>query len=121
MDQFKTPKFKKLQSKWYGKLKDKGFEDIEQDETRLKKWSETFFKKGNLNQSNISVVEAKYNYYSMCRQFLGEYKFKNKSERKMFEMHSEGLGVRVIAVELKTYRRKVHETVQRLVRIMRGK
>lgn len=117
----KDPKLKKLTAKWYAKLSKKGFEDIEQDETRLKKWSETYFKKGNLNQSHPSVVNAKLEYYNMCRSFLHEYKFKNKTERKMFEMHSEGQGVRVIAEELGTYRRKVHEKIQGLVRIMRGK
>lgn len=121
MDWHKDPKFKKLQEKWYSKLSKKGFDDIEQDESKLKQWSETYFKKGNLNQSNITVVTAKLAYYAMCRSFLETHKFKNKIERRMFEMHSEGLGVRVIAVEMKTYRRKAHETVQRLVKVMRGK
>lgn len=117
----KSPKLKKLQDKWYSKLKKKGFEDIEQDETRLKKWSETYFTKGDLKQSNTIIINAKMDYYRMCRGFLESHVFKNKTEKRMFEMHTEGLGVRVIAVELKTYRRKVHEKIQELVRIMRGK
>src|SRR5216683_5209918 len=103
MDWHKTAKFKQLQSKWYKKLKDKGFEDIEQDETRLKKWSETYFTKGNLSQSHPVAVNAKLDYYNMCRSFVENHSFKNKTEKRMFEMHAEGTGIRVIAKELKTY------------------
>lgn len=115
------PKFQKLQAKWYKKLKDKGFEDIEQDEARLKKWSETFFTRGDLSQSNVTIVTAKLDYYHMCRHFLNEYKFKNKTEKIMFEMHTEGLGVRVIAKKLKTYPQKVQTIVHGLVKVMRGR
>lgn len=118
MEWYKTPKFKSLRTKWYKKLKDKGFEDIEQDDVRLKQWSDTYFKRNGASQSNNTIVKAKLAYYSSCRQFLEEYKFKNKIEKQMFAMHSEGIGIRVIAVELKTYRTKVHKILQRLVKEM---
>lgn len=126
------PKLSKLKAKWYAKLKKKGFEDIEHDERNLKQFSGKTSIDDELGRSKLErwaqwgklpqiKNHIKYEYFSECRRFLEIHKFKNKTERKMFEMHSDGLGVRVIAVSLKTYRRKVHETIQRLVKVMRGK
>lgn len=119
----KTKKFKTLQDKWYKKLEKTGFEDAEQDEVYLKQFSgKTGIMEGSELRGTTELGETyKYNYYRNCREFLDTYKFKNKTEHKMFEMHTEGLGVRVIADKLKTYRRKVHETIQGLVKVMRGK
>jgi hypothetical protein len=125
MDQpfHKTLKFKKLQETWYAKLKKKGFEDIEHDEDHLK----NFALNGTRNvQSRISpaVVAARLSYYSMARGFLCTYGFKSKLEKAIFERHAEGVGIRKIAAELTTKRRplnkrKVHETIQRFVKVMK--
>lgn len=128
----KTKEFAKLKSKWYKKLTKSGFVDEEHSETKLKKFSgvtsidridgtsklEDWAEWGH---SSLSIADHwKSTYYSRCRQFLEEYKFKNKKEKAIFEMHSEGIGIRAIADKLKTYRRKVHETIQRLVKEMKG-
>lgn len=128
----KDPKFKELQEKWYAKLKRKGFEDIEYDEKNLKQFSGKTSIDDEFGRSKLerwsqwgklpTIGEHwKYEYSSECRAFLQTHVFKNKTEYKMFEMHSEGFGVRVIAKKLKTYRRKVDEKIRELVRIMRGK
>ena len=118
---FKTAKFKKLQSSWYKKLKTKGFEDQEKGEIGLKQYSGVQSTDVSYESTSGIGDHEKYVYYSQARAFLTNHKFKNKKERKIFELHSEGLGVRVIAVVLKSYRRKVHETLQRLIKEMNGK
>lgn len=133
MSQFNNPKFNKIKKKWYNKLKKSGFEDIEQDETYLKQHSgKTGLTHEDpnarnawdayLSQEGREISESpKFNYFSECREFLETYSFKSKKERKMFEMHSEGEGERVIAKALKTYRRKVTETLKKLIKVMRGR
>lgn len=118
----KSKNFKNLQVKWYSKLKKSGFEDQEHDEEHLKQYSgKTGIKDDQLRSGLTALGETyKYNYYLKAREFLDTFKFKNKTERKMWELHSEGIGIRVIANKLKTYRRKVHETLQRLVKVMNG-
>ena len=124
----KTKKFTDLKNKWYGKLEKSGFRDAEKDEVNIKQYSgktrirEAWEKEGiTLEHPDLTPIADtyKYNYYQNCREFLGKYTFKNKTERTIFEMHTEGLGLRVIAVKLKTYKRKVHEILQRLVREMK--
>lgn len=126
----KTAKFKKLQDKWYKKLEKSGFLDAEQDEVHLKHHSgktriagdEEGLRLGGLTLDHPALISIgatnKYNYYLRCREFLGEFKFKNKMERQVFEMHSEGLGERVIAKNLKTYRTKITTILKRLIREM---
>lgn len=116
---FKTPKLRKLQAKWYGKLKKKGFEDIEYDEDHLKLSSERFVVRNSGAYANPTLTSAKYEYYSSCRKFLNEYTFKNKKERAVFELHSEGVSIRDIATKLRLSRRFVHETIKRLVKGMK--
>lgn len=127
-----TKKFKSLEKKWYSKLKKTGFEDIEHSEKDLKQFSgvtsihrEDGGSKiddwAEWGRSTTIKDHWKTEYYSRCRQFLNEHKFKNKTQRKIFEMYSEGIGARVIATELKTYRRKVQELINKLLKIMLGK
>lgn len=134
---FSGKKFNDLKKKWYDKLSKKGFEDIEQDEVHLKQYSGKTSLSADTQRTNESGQEleldplyylpwtkldetSKYEYYSMCRQFLSTYKFKNKKERIVFELHTEGESIRIIADKVKSYRRKVHETLQRLVKVMRN-
>lgn len=128
----KTKQFKTLEKKWYARIEKSGFEDIEHDEVNLKQFSgvtSTYRKDGSSKiedwaewGKSVPIKEHwKTEYYSRCRQFLHEYKFKNKTDKKIFEMHSEGLGERVIAAELKTYRRKVQETLKRIIKDMKSK
>ena len=116
MEWYKTPKLAKLKAKWYAKLKKKGFEDIEHDEDHLKLYSERFVVRNLGAYANPTLTSAKVEYYSACRKFQSSYTFKNKKEKGMFEMHSEGISIRDIATKYKTSRRKVHELIKRLVK-----
>lgn len=118
MDWHKTPKFLKLQQQWYNKLKKKGFVDIEHDEDHLKLSSERFVVRNSGAYANPTLTSAKFEYYNNCRKFMSTYLFKNKREKEIFEMHTEGISIRDIATKTRLSRRKVHETIKRLVKEM---
>ena len=96
MPKSKKDDFKKLKDKWYKKLKDSGFEDVEQDEERLKSWSSVFF-----IRHTVDEWQAKATYYQMATNFLEEYKFENEIERVIWSYHAHGMGVREIADTLR--------------------
>lgn len=113
-----TKEFLALQAKWDKKLKDSGFNDAEQRDGNLKTWSSVY----RLKHSD-TTLEAKVEYYRAAGHFLYEYEF-SVFEKKVWELHVQGISMRNIVKVLKerenmhTYRRKVHETVQRLVKVM---
>src|SRR6266853_1718298 len=121
--------FKRTQRAWYKKLAKSGFVDAEQDEYYLKQPAGKVRVAVNkvdrnenggvtLNNAKVGTIAEsnKYNYYLKCRMFLQSFKFKSKFEKQVFEMHTEGLGHRVIAKKLKTYRRKVQELLLVLIK-----
>lgn len=107
--------FLELQKQWYKKLKDTGFEDIEQDEEKLK--NRTALQ--NLSKYEPITAAAKEEYYRLAGQFLYEYEFSNDRERVIWELHSDGNSIEKIVLNMnvrgyKVYKRLVHETLQRL-------
>jgi len=136
----KTPKFLKLQKSWYKKLAKSGFVDEEQDETYLKQPSGIMSlslqstpnlendtdgrndrRDAILSQASRQLSESpRYKYYASCRSFIQKYVFKNKKDRQIFEFHTEGFSIRDIEIKTKVSRRKVHETIKRLVKVMRN-
>lgn len=122
-DRFWSSKdFKKLNAKWAKKLKESGFEDIEQDETHLNFW----------NGSRLATLytdeqfQARQEYYRIAGQFLHEYKFDSDLDRTIWEMHANGSSIRNIttylkAKKIKIYTTKVFETIQELTKEMKLK
>lgn len=95
-----TPKpksLKQLTREWDKRLKDSGFEDIEQRDGRLKRWESHFFKQ----RPDVEFQEAKTSYYRMAGYFLHEHKFEDDVIKLIWQLHSEGLGQRTIIKELK--------------------
>lgn len=76
---------KELQDVWYAKLASKGFKDIEQPDQNLKVWSSHYSL-----QYDPDTYHAKARYYELAGQFLYDYKFKNKRQKLIWKMHSEG-------------------------------
>lgn len=117
-----TKEFLKLQAEWDKKLKDSGFNDAEQRDGNLKTWSSLFTRQ---TTADISM-EAKQEYYRAAGHFLYSHQF-TAFERKIWELHVEGISIRDIVITLKscsnidTYKRQVHETVQRLAKLMMKK
>lgn len=88
---------KKLQTSWYKKLENEGFEDIEQDEDNLKLWSIEFFR----TRYNKSLYEAKEEYYRLAGSFLYEYSFKDATDKFIWKLHAQAISTRDIEEKLK--------------------
>ena len=121
---------KKLQKKWYAKLKNSGFEDAEQNETQLKSWHShkylkhsTKFIYSDGNQKYIDVaksMKAKQDYFILAEHFLNSHKFADELEKFIWLNHSEGLGIREIVAQLdKRKIKNAHERVFRTVKKLR--
>lgn len=94
---------KTLTDSWYKKLKSDGFEDIEQEDGRLKSWSSRFYTSqfketnGTRAQDKISINSAKAEYYRLAEHFLYAHKFKDALEKSIWTLHSEGYSFRHIS------------------------
>lgn len=82
--------FEKLKAKWDKKLLDSGFEDIENKDGTLKS-------EGHLRTLSRGFKDSREQYYREAQNFLNTYKFDNKMECGIWNMHSEGTSFRTIA------------------------
>lgn len=117
---YQTKEFKALLGKWNKKLEKEGFEDIETTDGRLKGISHADFFKAHYNRT---TDQAKEEYYRYAGYFLYEHKFSSELERKIWELHIEGVGIREIVILLKkrnykVYKRKVHELLRPMVELL---
>ena len=120
---YKTKTFQNLNDKWYKKLKKDGFKDIESGvpseigELRLLDWSRSKFTK------SVEWNQSKQEYYRLAGQFLYHHIFQTEEERKIWELHQDGVSVRNIVKTLKKQKIKaghvkVFNTIKSLASIM---
>lgn len=112
---YNTKKFEDLNKVWKDKLKESGFEDIEQDEDHLKTWHSKRFK----TRSAREYGKEKLEYYRRARQFLHEYSFKNEAEYKVWKMHSDGISLADIDLSLGGRHGKANYVVRKLRILMK--
>jgi hypothetical protein len=121
-----------LQKIWYKKLKESGFEDIEDVSSPreyLKTWHSNYFYQRYTPES----FEFKQEYYRKASLFLHMYSFEwfpgssivNWMEREIWRQHSEGISLRAIALHfqnmgISTNKDKINHIVQRLSEIMKS-
>lgn len=88
-------KIKALTKKWYNKLKKLGFEDIENKDGSLK---------AEVHPRTVSyalkVKDSREAYFAGAQEFLTSHPFGSEQERKIWELHCEGLGARNISYKL---------------------
>jgi len=105
MSQYDSPEFKALQKEWYAKLaasKDKDgevFKDIE-DTTRMDKP----LKAHHNNRFKSIPIESRLAteaYYEQASSLLRTYKFENRTHKRIWELHCQGLSRRKIAIKIK--------------------
>lgn len=114
----KTSKaFKTLQNKWYKKLKAKGFKDIEtnNDYESLKTWDAHWF--ASRQPSNLYFF-SKQEYFYLAEHFLNSHTFKNKTEKKTWAFHVQGLSLREIQKEVEIDWTTIGKTIVVLKAIM---
>lgn len=79
-----TEQLRHLQKVWYKKLEEEGFADIEFSEYS------SYLKRESLNIT-LSYDEPTERYYTLARQYLNDTKFVTPTEKRVWELHSEGL------------------------------
>lgn len=118
------PRLKKLQAKWYRKLKESGFEDIEDTESPkefLKEWHSTWFK----THSTPESFKERHRCYQQRTYFATSHTFSSELEERVWCLYSDGFSYREIAKmtrtkENKSNKDKVKDIIDRLTKVMRG-
>lgn len=93
---------KKIRDYWYEKLKDEGFDDIEDTNSpneMLKTWSYAFFRLQA--QNSFDYFNFRQDFYSYLDQLLTRFKFKSVYHERIIELRSNGLSLREISRALK--------------------
>ncbi len=98
--------FKKLQGVWYRKLAETGFVDLEKgDKFRSQGWMAGRF------QFEYTASPTKWNtkeeYYRLCGVFLHANVFQGHHQRRVWELHTEGMSDLKIAKRLSSPQRKL--------------
>lgn len=111
MNPFKGKEFKQLQKEYYAKLKESGFDDIENldfAQEPLKRWHSHYFKSRHRPAEFREIAQ----YYSSAKQILQSYSFANTVDRNIWEQHAEGHSVRKIASSLNIKIWVVHQCIK---------
>lgn len=109
-------KLLKLRNEWYAKLKKAGFDDIEY----APKNSLTYPGSIRPGQPNNLYVDLAFKwrdseqYYRAAGHFLYDYQFDSIKDRRVWELHSQGLSLRKIESELGFSFYVVQKIVKRL-------
>lgn len=88
-----------LRREWDKKLKESGFEDIEDRESpreMLKSWHSTKF----FYRFDEDRFLARKDYFELATQFLGTHRFESEIDREVWRLHTEGESLRKIANHL---------------------
>lgn len=107
---FQTPEFKKLFKEWNEKLKESGFEEIENfnlPEPTLIDWHALRFKK--IQGDEISLAGK---YFELALNVLRTHEFETGTHRLIWELHCHGKSIREISgiVNLNRFRRDMVHT-----------
>jgi transposase-like protein len=121
----------KLKREWARKLKESGFEDIEQDEYNLKQWSNKFarpndnitnqYREVNVKPKKIrnkkDEFQGKQDYFYYAVHFLNEHEFESNLQKVIWEYHTERISLRNIAKLLQKVNIEIsHESVGKIIR-----
>lgn len=100
----------KLKAKWEKKLKNSGFNDIENADGSLK---------AEVDPRTIAYAlkDGRSEYYMQATQFLNRFKFSTALERSVWHMHSEGSSFRTIASVYDMTFYKVRTTINKLQKL----
>ena len=123
MSRLKPQSFPALKAHWYRKLQESGFEDAEDAQGNLKEREPFTLSRGA--QGDKTFCDSKETYFRLAGVFLYAHTFETKLERKIWQLHAEGLPVRRIAEicnrsNRKVTRMRVQNTIEKLRVKMRG-
>lgn len=90
-----------LYNKWYSKLKKSGFEDIEWYDKKRAKGQNSDFLIDQSSKIRASYRQSIAEHYRLCRNFLTHYKFRDRKEKLIFKLYTDGTTYRSILKILK--------------------
>jgi len=102
-----------LKSFWYKKLKDKGFNDIENDKGYLKVWSQ------ELNTDKVHPIwrASAEEYFRLAGQLLYEKRFiigTDAIDKRIWKMHSNGFNSAKVAQRMGMNEKTVESRIRKL-------
>lgn len=104
-----------LQREWAAKLKASGFDDIESGEDGM--LSRSRAETGRVTHDEHVQTAS---YYQRAGVMLHHRRWSDLRERRIWELHSEGIGMNEIARSVKAGNTLVHATINRLAAEMMG-
>ena len=118
MSFFKSEKFKALKNEWYSKLKESGFDDVEQNDAdeNLKQWHAFYFQARH-DPDAFSYKEV---YFQNAQSFLEAHEFETEFQRIVWDLHCEGGSLRQIAYALSSKVWLVRQTIMALEELMKA-
>ena len=105
--------YRDLERLWYNKLKESGFDDIEDSrgERPLKSWHSTLFQNYGSEQ-----FRAKQLYFECARALIHTHKISTQIEKRIWALHSEGVSIREIMLRVKKSFWMVRHTIEQVAR-----
>lgn len=116
--------FKDIQKLWYDKLKDSGFDDIEDKKRYLKKWDSFKIRlietrKQNQYPEYQSKIDSYRNhpeFFTVCDYLAkhGNSKFNMLDIETVWDLHVHGLTIRKIAKHMKRSKSRIFEVIKKI-------
>ena len=109
MKGFQSREFKEIQTYWYGRLKDEGFDDIEDTNSpmeKLKSWHSFRF-----THDDLDHFETRRAYYDRALEFLHSHSFESERDMSVWALHCEGVSIRNIALKLSIKQYQAHRVI----------
>lgn len=111
-----------LRTRWERRLEREGLGDIEKGGALRVYHSHRLYHSEHNDWWHPSKNEAKEAYFELAGQFLHSYAFESKTERMIWELHSQGMPVRKIAARIGQPKNwsNINKKLLRLRRLMLG-
>jgi hypothetical protein len=104
---WETPEFKKLNSKWYDKLAESGFKDVETEDHSVR-----------TDTAHFEDMDAVRTYYNKVSEYLHTGDFASPLEKAAWFVYSEGYSIREIARTLNRGRTSIERVIKAHIRQM---
>lgn len=116
-------KLKKLQQKWYKKLKDSGFEDIENtshpDRPPIR-WHAHDIRR-MCTKLRKEEVTSRIRYFELATIFLNDHVFETSKEKLIWSLHANGDSYSETAKKVRMSKSSIGNVVARLRKVMLGR
>lgn len=111
---------KTLQKKWYRKLQQVGFKDIENSKGLLKVWSGAPLDENlpaitsKTGYSSKIFKESQQEYYRLAGQYYYDKEFKSSRDKEIWRLHALGSSLIDIAAEMRMSKGSIQYRIERM-------